>query len=179
MVEEDDSTGSDIPVRSGVASRVAVGLGCIASIALVAIVVWLWIVAPEMRTRAILLFTVALVMQLAGAWLVILDVRQSIRHTRRLRADLATAENTAQEHHRALAEGPEVVRRFRAALGQQQTDQIVRQLGPTSLHQREALVRHLNAQNEISDFRRWGGVAILLAGVIVGFVANVVAVLYA
>jgi hypothetical protein len=78
----------------------------------------------------------------------------------------------------ALAEGPSEVRALREALGQPQVDRIVRQLGPTSLKQREALVRHINAQNETSDFRRWFGVAILFSGVVVDYIANAVS-LYA
>lgn len=36
-----------------------------------------------------------------------------------------------------------------------------------------ALVKYVTAQNDISNFRRWGAVALLLGGLVVGFVCNV------
>ncbi|EHI13415.1 hypothetical protein KEK_09537 [Mycolicibacterium thermoresistibile ATCC 19527] len=156
------------------AAGIGAGLG---SVVLVGLVVLLWVVMPDMRARAILLFAFALGMQLAGAVLVILDVWQTIRNTRRLKMDLAAAEGAVQEHHRSMIEGPPLARALHQAMGQD-ADRALRQMGPAGQMERQALVRHLNAQSEISDFRRWGGVAILVLGVVVGFVANVVA-LYA
>lgn len=51
------------------------------------------------------------------------------------------------------------------------------QTGPAQARQREALVAWVRAQNDISDYRRWIAVGLLLGGLVVGFVGNVVSLL--
>jgi len=125
-----------------------------------------------MKIAVLVLYMVAFVFQLLGAAGVIQDVRQSLRNARKLRDDLADAERVADEHRNAIQQGPAIVAQLGRRLGNQ-TEQIIRQLGPASLRQREALVAYNTAQNDVSDLRRWGAVALLVLGVVLGFAGNV------
>jgi len=49
---------------------------------------------------------------------------------------------------------------------------LVNQTGPAAAKEREALVKYVTAQNEISDCRRWTAVGLLLGGLVVGFLGN-------
>lgn len=102
----------------------------------------------------LVLYVVGFLLQLVGAIGVIQDVRQSIRNTRQLRADLAAANQAADEHRRSIEQGPEHVAALGRALGER-TDQVIWQLGPAGARQRQAVVNWATAQNEASSARRW------------------------
>jgi F0F1-type ATP synthase membrane subunit b/b' len=125
-----------------------------------------------MKIAVLVLYMVAFVFQLLGAAGVIQDVRQSLRNARKLRDDLADAERVADEHRNAIQQGPAIVAELGRRLGNQ-AEQIIRQLGPASLRERQALVAYNTAQNDVSDLRRWGAVALLVLGVVLGFAGNV------
>jgi hypothetical protein len=124
-----------------------------------------------MKTAVLVLYIAAFVLQLVGAGGVIQDVRQSLRNGRKLRDDLADAKRVADEHRNAIQQGPAIVAEFGRRLGNK-TEQLIQQVGPASLRQREALVAYTTAQNDVSDLRRWGAVTLLVVGVVLAFAGN-------
>lgn len=130
------------------------------------------------RNWALILLIAAFVLAIIGAWGVIGDVRHGIASTRQLGADLANAEQLLSEQHQSMNRGAPLAQAFYARFGQEQMDEIFRQVGPTARAQREALVAFTRRSNEVSDWKRWASVGLLLAGVALNFSANILS-LYA
>lgn len=131
-----------------------------------------------MKCAVFTLYVVAFLLQAAGATGVIQDVLTSIRNMRQLKVDLTDAEVAADEHRRQIAEirdraGARGLQKATARLAEATGERFVDQTGPAAAIQRKALVKYVTSQNDISDFRRWGAVGLLLGGLVVGFVGNV------
>jgi hypothetical protein len=124
-----------------------------------------------MRTIVEVVYAVALAMQLTGAYFVIRDVRHSIANMGQFKADIAAAEAKAEEHRSVIANSEH--NEFIRGLGPQQREVAVQRLGPAGQMKRDAVIAYATAHDNISDLRRWGAVAVLLAGVVLGFVGNV------
>lgn len=126
-----------------------------------------------MKIACLVLYAVAFALQLVGAIGVIQDVRTSIANMGKFKTDLAAADDRAVEHRKVMdGSGNEFMRRTPAADG----DAWVWQVGPAGRLQRDAVVNYVNAQNDVSNRRRWGAVWLLLGGLFVGFVGNIVSV---
>jgi hypothetical protein len=132
-----------------------------------------------MKVAALVLYAVAFLMQMAGAYVVVQDVRTSIRNMRQLKDDLTEAEASADEHRRQIAKLrskprgyglQQAMERLTDTLGEAAVDQT----GPAQAVQRRALVKYVTAQNDISNGKRWTAVWLLLLGLLVGFAGNVV-----
>jgi hypothetical protein len=124
------------------------------------------------------LYAIGFLLQLAGAYGLIQDVLTSISNMRQLKVDLAEADDTAREHRRKIDEIRNKPRGFgldvvMAKMTDSLGEAAVEQTGPAPAVQRKALLRYVTAQNDISDRRRWVPVGLLLAGLLVGFVGNV------
>lgn len=133
-----------------------------------------------MNVAALILYVLAFLLELFGAIGVIQDVRTSIGNMRQLKSDLTDAEAAADEHRRQIEKVRNKARdpRFQQAMDQLAgvaQERFVDQTGPAAAIQRRALVTYVTAQNNISDLRRWGAVALLLLGLGLGFLGNVVA----
>ena len=131
-----------------------------------------------MKVAVLVLYVVAFVLQLAGAYGVIQDVRTGIGNMRLFKSDLTDAEEAAHEHRQMIAEVRNKPRGYGldAAMAKL-TDSIgeaaVEQTGRAPAVQRRALLKYVTAQNDISTPRRWVPVWLLLVGLLVGFVGNV------
>ncbi|OMC33429.1 hypothetical protein A5739_08800 [Mycobacterium colombiense] len=130
------------------------------------------------RNWALILLIVAFMLAIVGAWGVIQDVRHAIAGTRQLGVDLANADHLLAEQHQSMSRGAPMAKAFYAGFGQGRMDEIFRQVGPTARAQREALVAFTRRANDVSDWKRWTSVGLLLAGVALNFAANILS-LYA
>lgn len=122
-----------------------------------------------MKLAALILYGVAFLLQLAGAWGVIRDARTGIRNMGQFKVDLAAADDKADEHREVLrTRGHDLIRRADAS----QREAWVWQVGPAGKLQRDAVLNYVNAQNDISNRRRWTAVSLLVGGLVLGFVGN-------
>lgn len=125
---------------------------------------------------------VALLLQLLGAALVALDVKQAQDNTTRFKRALDDAARTRHDHISNMGRSPT---RRRSPLGgsiqmpklpSEARAQIADQLGPSAMEERKALTEFVSNQYEISKTRRWAGVLLLVLGFTVGFTANIVVI---
>ena len=124
---------------------------------------------------ALVLYTVGFLLQLLGAAGVIQDVVTSVRNMHGFKADLLAADEKAHEHRDVMEKSAnDFIRQSTPA----QRETYLWQLGPAAKMQRDAVVRYVTAQNDISSWRRWGAVGLLVLGVVIAFGGNLVA-LYA
>jgi hypothetical protein len=123
------------------------------------------------KCAALLLYGFAFLLQAAGAWGVISDVRASIRNMRQLKADLTGADNETDAHAQRIRDfggsGPRAGKRLAA-----NADEYAEHVGPGATAQRKAVLTYVTAQNNVSDCRRWTAVGLLVVGVVVGFAGN-------
>ncbi|AUM16452.1 MULTISPECIES: hypothetical protein [Rhodococcus] len=136
-----------------------------------------------MRIAVYVLHTLALILQLAGAVLVVLDVRQSQRNTAAFKNRLDEAEEMKQNHIQLLAAqsrrsipGPIGGRINLPTIPVQAHGLLADQLGPSGAAERKALTQFVQDQFAISKRRRWSGVGLLFAGAIIGYTANMLSV---
>lgn len=139
-------------------------------------------VTAMMKIASLVVYGLAFLLQMAGAFGVIQDVRTSIGNMQQLKLDLADAEETAQEHRRSIAHVRDRPRRYgldraMATIADKLGDAAVEQTGPAPAKQRRALLKYVTAQNDISSRRRWGAVGLLLGGLVLGFVGNVLSLM--
>ncbi|QQM52596.1 hypothetical protein [Rhodococcus pyridinivorans] len=129
------------------------------------------------------LYTLALLFQLAGAALVVMDVTQSQRNMDAFKGKLDEAKEAREEHLRHLelqngrtypGFGGGVIRgpSFPTATRELFADQ----LGPRTRIEREALTDFVSAQYSISKRRRWTGVGFLVIGTVAGYAGSMLSV---
>ncbi|OBI08550.1 hypothetical protein A5714_01900 [Mycobacterium sp. E2462] len=123
-----------------------------------------------MKIAALGLCALAFALQMAGAYLVIRDVLTSRTNMRIFNDGLDEADRLAEDHAARAKHAP-------TPSWAQASRLAVWQIGPAQARQREALVAWVRAQNDICDRRRWIAVALLLGGLVVGFVGNVISLL--
>lgn len=120
------------------------------------------------------LHTAALLLQLAGAYLVIKDVRKAGATLTTLRKDLAEAAETDRQHRDYLE------KQFgKSILGNPipkipgLLEAIPNQVGPGAAQERKAIRKFIEDQFTEPQIRRWIGPTLLIAGAIVGYLANI------
>jgi hypothetical protein len=89
---------------------------------------------------------------------------------RKIKADIAAAEARAEEHRNVIANSDH--NEFIARMSAEQRQLAVQRFGPAGQMTRDAAIAYATAHIDISELRRWGAVAVLLVGVVLGFVGN-------
>ncbi|WP_143548881.1 hypothetical protein [Rhodococcus sp. ACS1] len=132
-----------------------------------------------MRVVVYLLSTFAFVLQLAGAVLVVLDVKQAQDNVTTFKQRLDEANSKKEEHLQQMAaQSGRAVRGWRGGsihlptIPEQARGPLADQIGPSSMIERRALTEFVAAQYAISKVRRWSGVGLLFAGLAIGYVAS-------
>lgn len=131
------------------------------------------------QIAAYALNTIAVLLQLVGALLVALDIRDAQRNTAKFKHDLDNAEVIRQEHIESLDKPFAVIpgdwmagrKRREIKYPEEYRETIANQLGPAAAEQREALIAYVNAQNERSGTRLWLGVGLVVAGALIAYAA--------
>ncbi|MGC4964080.1 hypothetical protein [Gordonia sp. DT101] len=132
-------------------------------------------------TWASILNTAALVLQLVGAALVALDVKQSQDNTTHFKEALDHADETRRNHIADLDRPPgSIASPFGGSIrlpqiAQSARGQLADQLGPSAMEERKALTAFVRAQYEVSKPRRWIGVVLLVVGIAAGYAGNMIA----
>lgn len=131
-----------------------------------------------MKTAVLVLYVVAFILQLVGAFGVIQDVRASVGNMLRLKTDLAEADAAAEDHRQKIATVRNKPRdygldRLMASIADSVGEVAVERTGPAPVVQRKALLRYVTSQNDLSGPRRWVPVWLLLGGLVIGFIGNV------
>ncbi|BAH53685.1 hypothetical protein [Rhodococcus opacus] len=129
------------------------------------------------------LYSLALLFQLSGALLVVMDVIQAQRNMDAFKEQLDDAQEAKEEHLREMERqsgrtypgfGGGVIRG--PTIPVQAREQIADQLGPSSRLERQALMDFVSAQYSISKRRRWIGVGLLFLGVVAGYAGSMLSV---
>ncbi|WP_125458614.1 hypothetical protein [Rhodococcus sp. 1168] len=130
-----------------------------------------------------LLYTVALALQLVGAGLVVLDVRQAQRNLDSFKKKLDEAQTAKDEHIKALAKqsgrsypGFGGGRIKGPTISPLAFEPIANQLGPSAPIERQALTEFVQSQYAVSKQRRWVGVILLFIGVLAGYAGSMLSV---
>lgn len=128
-----------------------------------------------MKLAALALYGTAFLLQVAGDKGLVRAVRTGIRNMRQFEVALSTADEKAVEHCQVM---DNTYNEYVQASSANQREAWNWQTGPAGKLQRDAVVKYVTAQNDISDRRRWTAVGLLLSGLVLGFVGNVLS-LYA
>lgn len=126
--------------------------------------------------------TVGVILQLVGALLVVLDIRDGKRNTAAFKQRLDTAEQKRQEHLAALDDqfgatsGSSISRRptLRVNVPEEARQALVNQVGPASAEERNALIAYVNDQNDRRGWQVWLGVILVVAGSLVAYAAAMI-----
>lgn len=147
----------------------------------------------DMSITAHTLDSIALVVQLGGAWLVIGEVRAARTNMAQLQADLEDADAKMEKHIEDMAHigepestldasnGLSALERFSTSLYPprpivrlplETRTALANQLGPGAADQRTAILRYVTDSNTKTDGRAWLGVGLVIVGVVVSYIAT-------
>lgn len=125
------------------------------------------------------LHTVALVLQLVGAALVIREIRATVKNFETFRHDLEGAEETKEAHRKQVEKvsGASIPGygggRIKLPTHSPETiEGLVQQVGPGAAQERTALRDFVQRQFAGSPAQRWSGAVLVVVGAIVGYAAN-------
>ena len=129
------------------------------------------------------LHTAAFLAQIAGAVLVINEARQTLTNIQVLKSGLDVAETEKDKHQQALkSQRPQSIPGFNGGtiqlpvINPDAHEGLVQQVGPGAAAERKALRDFLEMQFPGNGRLTWVGVGLLLAGITVGYVANMLAI---
>ena len=128
------------------------------------------------------LHTLAFVAQIAGGVLVVREAISTLRNVASLRSKLGDAEVIKEQHRAALKKEPGSIPGFGGGriniprIAPQAHEGLVQQLGPGAAAERTALREFLETQFSADSRRTWSGVALLVVGIILGYIANMLGV---
>lgn len=127
------------------------------------------------------LHSAALLLQLFGALLVVLEIRSTLSNFGDFRDALSKAEEKKDEHREALnKESGGYVPGFgggyirKPVFSPEVIEGAVQQAGPGAAMERQALRDFVARQFTESPLRRWLGVGLVVIGSLVGYAANIV-----
>lgn len=136
----------------------------------------------HMSITLYVLHSLAFVAQIIGGALVVIETATTLRNVRSLRTDLIAAEAAKQDHRESFSRVPTSVPGFgggRISLPRvsvEMQEQLVEQVGPGAAAERAALRKFLEGQFPGDRRWVWLGVGLLLAGIVFGYVANMLSV---
>lgn len=128
------------------------------------------------------LHSLAFVAQIIGGALVVTETVTTLRNVRALRTGLIAAEATKQEHRESFKQIPTSIpgvgggRISLPRVSAEMQDRIVEQVGPGAAAERTALRKFLEGQFPGDRRWVWLGVGLLFAGIVLGYVANMLSV---
>lgn len=128
------------------------------------------------------LHSLAFVAQIIGGALVVTETVTTLRNVRALRTGLIAAEAAKQEHRESFSRVPTSVPGFGGGrislprVSAEMQEQLVEQVGPGAAAERAALRQFLEGQFPGDRRWVWLGVGLLLAGIVLGYVANMLSV---